>query len=85
VTGSTQVSSGNAGSFQLMDNRLAGVLLPSPLTVMTTNATLFINMTGLSTLTGSSAINVRVVGHVLIDPSTSQPVFVARSVEQIND
>ena len=85
VTGSTQVSSGNAGSFQLMDNRLAGVLLPSPLTVMTTNATFFVNMTGLSTLTGTNAINLRVVGHVLIDPSTSQAVFVARSVEMIND
>jgi Domain of unknown function (DUF4382) len=85
VAGSTQVSSGNAGSFQLNDNDLAGVLLPSPLTVMTTNATLFINMNGLSALTGTSAINVRVVGHVLIDPSTSQPVFVARAVEQIND
>jgi hypothetical protein len=36
-------------------------------------------------LTGSGAINVRVVGHVLIDPATSQPVFVARAVEEIND
>lgn len=85
ATGSTQVSNGNAGSFTLMDNRLAGVLLPSPLTVMTTNATFFINMNGLSTLTGTSTINLRVVGHVLIDPSTSQAVFVARSVEQIDD
>jgi Domain of unknown function (DUF4382) len=85
VSGSTVVSSGNAGSFTLMDNDLAGVLLPSPLTVMTTNATFFINMSGLSTLTGTNPINLRVVGHVLIDPATSQPVFVARSVELIND
>lgn len=85
VSGSTQVSSGNAGSFQLTDNRLAGVLLPSPLTVMTTNATLFINTTGLSALTGTNPIDLRVVGHVLIDPATTQPVFVARSVELIND
>lgn len=85
VAGSTQVSSGNAGSFQLSDNGLAGVLLPSPLTVMTTNFTQFINMNGLSSLTGTGAINLRVVGHVLIDPATSQPVFVARAVEEIND
>ena len=68
-----------------MDNRLAGVLLPSPLTVMTTNATFWVNMTGLSTLTGTNAIDLRVVGRVLIDPATSQAVFVARSVELIND
>jgi hypothetical protein len=85
VAGSTQVSSGNAGSFQLNDNGLAGVLLPGPLTVMTTNFTQFINMNGLSSLTGTGAINLRVVGHVLIDPATSQPVFVARAVEEIND
>jgi hypothetical protein len=85
VAGSTQVTSGNAGSFQLNDNSLAGVLLPNPLTVMTTNSTFFINMSGLSTLTGTAPINVRVVGHVLIDPTTSQAVFVARSVEEIND
>jgi len=85
VAGSTVVTSGNNGSFQLMDNRLAGVLLPSPLTVMTTNATFWVNMTGLSTLTGTNAIDLRVVGRVLIDPATSQAVFVARSVELIND
>jgi len=85
VAGSTQVTNGNAGSFQLNDNSLAGVLLPTPLTVMTTNFTTFINMNGLSSLTGTAAINVRVVGHVLIDPTTSAPVFVARSVEEIND
>ena len=79
------IQNNNAGTFQLNDNWTAGVLLPQPLTVMTTNFTTFINMNGLSSLTGTAAINVRVVGHVLIDPTTSAPVFVARSVEEIND
>jgi Domain of unknown function (DUF5666)/Domain of unknown function (DUF4382) len=83
VPGSTVVQSGNAGSFQLSDNWTAGVLLPNPLTVLTTNSTLFINLSGLSGLSGSQALPIRVVGFILIDPATSQPVMVARSVEQL--
>jgi hypothetical protein len=85
IPGSTVVQSGNAGSFQITDNWTAGILLPSPLTVMTTNATNFINLTGLSALTGAQAIPLRVVGFILINPSTSVPVMVARSVEQVTD
>jgi hypothetical protein len=85
VPGSTIVQSGNAGSFQFTDSWTAGVLLPSPLTVLTTNSTRFINLSGLSALTGTQAIPLRVVGFVLIDPSTSTPVMVARSVEQATD
>lgn len=84
VPGSTVVQSGNAGSFQLNDNWTAGVLLPSPLTVLTTNNTRFINLSGLSALTGSQPIPIRAVGFILIDPFTSQPVLVARSVEELN-
>jgi hypothetical protein len=78
------VQSGNAGSFQLNDNWTAGVLLPSPLTVLTTDNTKFINLSGLSALTGSQPIAIRTVGFILIDPSTSQPELVARSVEELN-
>jgi len=85
VPGSTVVQSGNAGSFQLNDNWTAGVLLPSPLTVLTTNATTFVNLSGLSGLTGSQPISVGVVGFILIDPSTNQPVMVARVVEELTD
>lgn len=84
VPGSTVVQSGNAGSFQLNDQWTAGVLLPNPLTVLTTNGTNFINLSGLSALTGSNAIPVRVVGFILVDSATNQPVMVARSVEQLN-
>ena len=85
VVGSTIVQSGNSGSFQLNDDWTAGVLLPSPLTVLTTGETNFINLSGLSGLSGSQAIPLRVVGFVLIDPQTGKPVLVARSVEQLNE
>jgi len=83
VPGSTVVQSGNAGSFQLTDQSTAGILLPNPLTVLTTNATLFINLSGLSGLTGAQAIPLRVVGFVLVDSSAGGPVLVARTVEQL--
>lgn len=85
VTGQTVVQSGNSGSFELSDQWTAGVLLPSPLTVLTTNNTNFINLSGLSGLTGTTAIPLRVVGFILIDPATGTPVMVARSVTQLTD
>jgi hypothetical protein len=85
VPGSTVVQSGNAGSFQITDNWTAGILLPSPLAVLTTNNTNFINLSGLSELTGMEPIPLRIVGFILIDPSTFTPVMVARSVEQLTD
>lgn len=81
VPGSTVVQSGNAGTFELNDTWQAGILLPSPLTVITANDTRFINLSGLSALTGTTALPIRVVGFILINPSTSKPVMVARSVE----
>ena len=74
---------GNTGSFQLNDNWTAGILLPQPLTVMTTDATNFINLSGLSALQGQTGISLRVVGFVLINPATSQPVFIAGAVEEL--
>jgi hypothetical protein len=85
VTGQTVVQSGNSGSFELADQWTAGVLLPSPLTVLTTNSTHFINLSGLSALTGTTAIPLRAVGFILINPATGTPVMVARSVEQLTD
>jgi len=85
VPGSTVTNSGNEGSFQLNDNWTAGVLLPSPLTVMTTNGTAFINLSGLSALTGTQPISIRVVGFILINPSTGQPVMIAGAVEELTD
>ncbi|MDE3108838.1 MAG: DUF4382 domain-containing protein [Acidobacteriota bacterium] len=81
VPGSTVIRSGNAGSFQLNDDWTAGVLLPNPLTVITGNGTIFINLSGLSALSGTQAIPLRVVGFILVDSATNQPVMVARAVE----
>jgi len=80
VPGSTTVQSGNSGSFQLTDNWTDGVLLPAPLTVLTTNATNFINLSGLSALSGTQAIPIRVVGFILYNSATGGPVMVARAV-----
>jgi hypothetical protein len=41
-------------------------------------------LTGWNDLTGTRALNLRVVGLVLKDPICRQPVFVARRVEQVN-
>ncbi len=83
VPGQTVIRSGNSGSFEFSDQFAAGILLPSPLTVLTTNSTNFINLSGLSALTGNTAIPLRVVGFILINPATQTPVMVARSVEQV--
>jgi Domain of unknown function (DUF4382) len=85
VLGSTVIQSGNVGSFQLDDDWTAGVLLPNPLTVLTGNGTIFLNLSGLSALSGTQPISLRVVGFILIDPATSQPVMVARAVEEVTD
>src|SRR5277367_5585759 len=83
VPGSTVVQNNNAGTFQLSDQWTAGVLLPQPLTVMTTNDTNFINLSGLAALQGTQPIAIRVVGFILINQATGQPVMLARSVEEL--
>lgn len=81
VAGSTQIDSGNAGSFQINDHYLAGVLLPQPLTVISTPFTNYINLSGLSALTGAGPFDLRIVGFILVDQQTGQQEMVARSVE----
>jgi hypothetical protein len=85
LAGNVVVQQGNTGSFQLNDNWTAGVLLPQPLTVMTSDATNFINLSGLAALQGQTGVYLRVVGYVLIDPATSQPVLVAGAVAETSD
>lgn len=81
VTGSTQIQNGNSGSFTMNDNYLAGVLLPQPLTVISTPFTNYINLSGLSALSGAGPFNLRIVGFILVDQQTNQQEMVARSVE----
>lgn len=82
VVGSTNVG---ANTFQFNSSGLAGVLFNGPVTVYCTPFTTFKGgLTGLGDLTGNAAINLRVVGLVLKDPISGQPVFVARSVEKMS-
>jgi hypothetical protein len=81
VAGST--NTGN-GTFQFNSNGLAGVLFNGPITVYTTPITQYLGgLNGISDLSGGSAIPLRVVGLVLKNPANGQPVFVARSVEEL--
>jgi hypothetical protein len=81
VVGST--NTGN-GTFQFNSNGLAGVLFNGPITVYTTPVTSWLGgLNGLSDLSSSSALSLRVVGLVLKDPASGNPVFVARSVEEL--
>ncbi|MFZ3244799.1 MAG: hypothetical protein WA185_06965, partial [Candidatus Acidiferrales bacterium] len=84
VPGSTQIQSGNLGTFQINDNYLAGVLLPQPLTVVSTTFTNYINLSGLSALTGAGPFDLRIVGFILVDQQTGQQEMVARSVELLS-
>jgi len=81
VVGSTNTAN---NTFQFNSNGLAGVLFNGPITVYTTPVTKWLGgLNGLSDLNGSSALSLRVVGLVLKDPNSGNPVFVARSVEQL--
>lgn len=81
VVGST--NTGN-GTFSFNSDGLAGILFNGPVTVYTTPVTQYLGgLSGLSDLTGNSAIALRVVGLVLKDPASGNPVFVARRVEEL--
>jgi hypothetical protein len=84
VAGSTQIATGNTGSFQINDNYLAGVLLPQPLTVISTPFTNYLNLSGLSALAGPGPFDLRIVGFILVDQQTGQQEMVARSVELLS-
>jgi Domain of unknown function (DUF4382) len=83
VVGSTDTG---ASTFQFNSNGLAGVLFNGPVIVYCTPFTKFKGgLTALSSLTGTAALDLRVVGLVVKDPISGQPVFVAHSVEQLTN
>jgi|SRR5690242_20649430 len=83
VVGSTNVG---AGTFQFDSNGLAGVLFNGPITVYTTPFTRWRGgLNSLADLSGTSPLKLRVVGLVLKDPISGQPVFVARGVEELSN
>jgi Domain of unknown function (DUF4382) len=83
VVGSTDTG---ASTFKFNSNGLAGVLFNGPVTVYCTPFTVFKGgLTSLGSIRGTTALNLRVVGLVLKDPISGQPVFVAHSVEQLSN
>jgi hypothetical protein len=87
-TGSLVANSANTGTstFSFNSNGLAGVLFNGPVTVYVTPFTMWGGgLTGLSDLTSNPTNPLRVVGVVLKDPISGQPVFVARSVTELSN
>jgi len=83
VVGSTNPG---ASTFQFNSNGLAGVLLARPVTVYVTPFTRFLGgLHSINDRQGTSAFPLRVVGLVLKDPVSGQPVFVARNVELLSN
>ncbi|HZS72512.1 MAG TPA: DUF4382 domain-containing protein [Candidatus Acidoferrum sp.] len=85
-TGTLVPNSVNVGAstFQFNSNGLAGVLFNGPVTVYVTPFTRFLGgLKGLNDLSSNPTNPLRVVGLVLKDPISGQPVFVARSVEEL--
>jgi hypothetical protein len=87
-TGTLVAGSANTGTstFQFNSNGLAGVLFNGPVTVYVTPFTRFGGgLTSLQDLTNNPTNTLRVVGVVLKDPISGQPVFVARSVTELTN
>lgn len=85
-TGTLVANSVNIGAntFQFNSNGLAGVLFNGPVTVYVTPFTRFgRGLTNLGSLSSNPTNPLRVVGLVLKDPISGQPVFVARGVEEL--
>lgn len=85
-TGTLVANSVNVGAstFQFNSNGLVGVLFNGPVTVYVTPFTRFGGgLTSLQDLTSNPTNPLRVIGIVLKDPISSQPVFVARSVVEL--
>jgi hypothetical protein len=81
IPGTTMIQNGNNGTFQINEKGLVGVLQNAPLTVLTSDQTLFIGLSGLSGLTGTQPVPLRVAGLLLKNPATGGPIFVASLVE----
>jgi hypothetical protein len=87
-TGTLVSGSANTGTstFQFNSNGLAGVLFNGPVTVYVTPFTKFGGgLTSLQDLTNNPTNPLRVIGLVLKDPISGQPVFVARSVTELTN
>jgi hypothetical protein len=87
-TGTLVANSVNVGAstFQFNSNGLAGKLFNGPVTVYVTPFTRFGGgLTSLQDLASNPTNPLRVIGLVLKDPISGQPVFVARSVTELTN
>jgi hypothetical protein len=76
--GSVTVTNGNAGSFTIANNGLAGYTTNGTVTVDTFNGTVFFNLTGLNQLESeTTAIPIIARGLLLKDPTSGNPTFYA--------
>jgi hypothetical protein len=83
IPGSTNVQNGNTGVFGFRPTGLVGQLFGQPVPVHTNARTRFINLTGLADLAGANPIPLRVVGLVLKDPNSGNPIVIAWAVERL--
>ena len=80
VSGSVNTAN---NTFQMNVNGFAGLLVTNPVTVYLGTITDFRNgLTSMSGLPGSS--NIRVVGLLVRDPLSGNPVLLARHIDQLN-
>lgn len=80
VTNSVNITNGNQGNFQLLNNGLMSFSAGGPFTVYTVNQTVFVNINGLSGLQSAGSANIEARGLVLLDPVTQKPVVWAHRV-----
>lgn len=84
VPGSTNVVSGNSGSFDFRALGINGMLFGGPIQVRTSAMTRWGGgLTGLADLNGPNPINLRVVGLVLKAPVGGNPIVIAFAVERL--
>lgn len=81
VSGSVVITSGNAGSFQIQNNGMLGYVLSAPLTVKTSNNTMFMGVNGLAGLQAGGSMRLAVRGLILKDPNTGQTTMFAHWVK----
>jgi Domain of unknown function (DUF5666)/Domain of unknown function (DUF4382) len=80
VLNSVVINSGNAGSFQLQNNRMLGYVLGAPLSVQTANSTKFTNLNGLADIQSGGNMSLATYGLILKDPVSGNPTMYAHRV-----
>jgi hypothetical protein len=84
--GVIRVAGAGAGSgwFGFLALGFTGRLFDGPVRVFTSDRTRWVGLAGLDELAGGAPIRLRVVGLILKDPNTADPIVIARMVEAIN-